>query len=247
MLNFDFDYSNLPKIPELAFLEFEKRVRVSISKTASFDHPQPSRITRHIQDEPQRLYVSAIISFLRVYEIKDLDVIDISEASVSEFKAHFDVFRNRVHAYRMQCSLKLEREGYGLQGTPIQLSSDFRGTIGRQLELVRKIVRQEIKDVNKRDAILAKIAALQSEIDREHTSIDQFFNRMIDFSLVIKECGENIIPLLEKVDNILNMPIRRPQDLVRIATTEYTRMVTKFRKPAKKVEPEEKVTLLQRV
>ncbi len=121
MLNLDFDYSNLPQIPELAFLEFEKRVRVSVGKSANFGRPQSARISRNILDDPQRLYVSAIISFIRVYEIKDLDVIDISEASASEFKAHFDVFRNRVHSYRMQCSLKLEREGYGMQGTPIHL------------------------------------------------------------------------------------------------------------------------------
>ncbi len=118
--------------------------------------------------------------------------------------------------------------------------------IGRHLEVSRKIVRQEIKDVIKRDAILSKIAALQSEIDRERTSIDQFFSRMIDFSLVIKECGDNIIPLIEKVDNILNMSMQRPQDLVRLATTEYAKMITQFKRPSKKIDATDKVTVLQR-
>ena len=229
MIDIDFDYSNLPNHPGLAFLEYEKRVRATISTHFEFDRHLGNRRSAASSDRPLRLYVTAIISFIRVYGLRGLDVMDISEAPSDKFQHHFHIFRNRVQAFRMECSLKMERTEQTMQGTPLNLSDDFREVIGKQLEVIRKIVRQEIKDSNKRDAILSKIASLQSEIDQSQTTIDHFFGRLIDFSRVIKECGDNILPLLERVERIVCLPTQRPEYLITQATIKAAKTLPQLK------------------
>ncbi|MBT5868114.1 MAG: hypothetical protein HOH38_04680, partial [Nitrospinaceae bacterium] len=70
------------------------------------------------------------------------------------------------------------------------------------LDTIRKIVNLEITDTNKKDIVFSKIASLQSEIDREKTTIDTIFGRMIDLSSTIGECGEKLGPAIPTLDRI---------------------------------------------
>ena len=70
------------------------------------------------------------------------------------------------------------------------------------MDTIRKIVSQEVKDVHKRDNILSKIASLQSEVDRDQTTVDALFSRMLDLSQTIGKAAENIEPLVKLMERV---------------------------------------------
>ena len=64
-------------------------------------------------------------------------------------------------------------------------------------------MNQKVSDENKRDKISHKIASLQNEIDRDRTTIDAVFSRLISLSKVLGDSAENVEPLVQKVERIL--------------------------------------------
>ena len=91
----------------------------------------------------------------------------------------------------------------GQVGTPISIKSEFKNEIHQHLDVIRKIVNQKVSDENKRDKISHKIASLQNEIDRDRTTIDAVFSRLISLSKVLGDSAENVEPLVQKVERIL--------------------------------------------
>lgn len=98
--------------------------------------------------------------------------------------------------------LRQHRIESGTIGTLIAIGSDYKSEIGKLLDTIRKIVNQEIKDTNKRDNILEKIARLQSEVDRDQTTVDALFGRMLDLTKVIGKSADNLEPLVDKLERV---------------------------------------------
>jgi hypothetical protein len=198
----EIDFSKFPDSAEEAFIE--------LISQANILYDQHSRNEQNYYDgngnyngtnEPMRAYVSCIIGFLEEYNL-DTDLIDISEATNSTIDEEFALFKARVAKITFRFSLRLNRIGRGTVGTNIYLKSTYKEEIGALLTSIRKIVNQEIDDINKKDKIFTIIATLQSEIDRDQTTVDAVFGRMIELSQVLGEFGHNIEPLINKLERL---------------------------------------------
>lgn len=198
--------NDLPDESEEAFVAFEERLRDILK----IEEDQDQKMYR---DEngyyagsyyPQRYYVSSIIAFLDEYNI-DMDIEDISSKDNPEFLTYYTEFFNRINYARTRFKLRKKRTLSGQAGTPILINPNFREQIHNLLATIKKIVNAHIQDINKKERIYKKIVGLQSEIDRERTTIDAVFSRAIDISRVIGECAENMEPLVQKVERLFRV------------------------------------------
>ncbi|MFW0777305.1 MAG: hypothetical protein ACN2B6_06265 [Rickettsiales bacterium] len=198
------DTSDLGSDPQEAFIIFEQRLSVAYAKAVEAD-----RDLYYYQGDytgnylPDREYVSCILSFLDVYDL-DYKLDDITEESNHHFPESFQFFRTRISRLKTTFALLKCKNGTGSIGTPIQIAPNFKEEITKNIQTIRKIVNQEVDDQNKRDAIFSKLNALQAEIDRDRTTMDALLNKMSDFSKAVGECGENIEPLVSRVERLSN-------------------------------------------
>ena len=189
---------------ETAFVTFEERLRSVLKEQQDED----ARIYRGDDGyyagshSPERYYVSSILAFLDEYGL-DIDVEDISDLRDDAFLPRFNEFFNKINYVRTRFKLRRIRISGGQVGTPISIKSEFKDEIHQHLDVIRKIVNREVSDENKRDKIFDKIASLQNEIDRDRTTTDAVFSRLISLSKVLGDSAENVEPLVQKVERIL--------------------------------------------
>lgn len=197
------DMSDLPASPELAFIEFEKRLRAVLEQERSRDRDINSDHNGNYNGSflPDRYYVSSVLAFLDEYGLQ-IDVLDIAEVSDSEFQEHFSRFFNKINYAKTRFSLRKKRLDEGVAGTLIQIKPSFKDEITNLLGTIRKIVNQEVNDHRKKDAIFQKIRALQSEVDRDQTTVDSVFTLLLDFTETLGESAENLEPLIEKAERL---------------------------------------------
>lgn len=185
---------------EEAFIAFEKTQKEILEKAKIGDHNRQYGVYVGAYSY-ERDYVIAVLAFLDEYDL-DIDVTDIRELNDDDFSSNFNRFLSQVSYAIMRFSLRIKRIETGAAGTPIMLAANYKDEIGKNLEIIKKIVNQEVKDENKKDVIFKKIAALQSEIDRDRTTLDAAFGRLIDLSKVVGECAENLEPIVQKIERI---------------------------------------------
>jgi hypothetical protein len=201
-----FDNINLAELPESleeAFIIYEKQVRDVYEGYARNDRDHETDQNGNYVGwyEPERDYIGCINAFIDETNL-DINIPDISALNGQNYKLAFDDVKSKITYASMRFSLRKNRIEQGSAGTPITFKQDYKSEVGSLLETIRKIVNQEISDTKKKDAIFSKIASLQSEVDREQTTIDALFSRMIDLSNVVGECAENIEPLVNKLERI---------------------------------------------
>lgn len=196
------DLSLLPENSEEAFVEYEKMIRKNYKEISKKDQLKTDDHGNYIgQFEPERSYMNAIIAFIDEYNL-DVDVPDISELQGYDYYKEFLVSMSIIEYVVGRLSLRIKRGNTGEAGTPIAISSSYKAEIGGLLETIRKIVNSEVKDKNKKDKIFIKIASLQSEVDRDRTTIDAVFGRAIEFCEVVNLISEKSDPLLNKIEKL---------------------------------------------
>lgn len=224
----DVDISDLPENSEEAFIDFEKRLRISLEKASRNDRDENidqngNYVGSHT---PERYYVSSIRAFLDEYDL-DIDVEDISTLDDATFPHYFRDFFNRINYARTRLSLHKQRSKIAGPGTQILIGPTYKDEINNLLGTIRKIVNQEIIDENKKDAIFTKIAALQLEIDRDRTTIDALFSRMIDLTKTVGECAENVEPLVEKLERIMKLFLKGTEKTKLLPKKERPKLISK--------------------
>ena len=230
----EIDFSNLPENREEAFTDFVKNISVEFSRKLEDD-----RRTYSDQDgsyggsyEPERSFVTAILAFLDEYGI-DAEISDISELSNQEFANHFGKFKSKVEYLTTRFKLRQGRIKNGSIGTLITIEFSYKADIGKLLDTARKIVNQEVKDQNKKDKILSKISSLQSEVDRDQTTVDALFGRMLDLTQVIGDSVENLTPLIDKLERVKKIFWENPRKVEQLPKPDRPKMITQESIPTK--------------
>ena len=195
---------DLGRNAEEAFVVFEERLRSVLLDLQSEDRARNRDINGNYEGahEPERYYVSSIIAFLDEYNL-DIDVQDISSVTDGEFLGYFNVFFNKINYARTRFKLRKYRIDSGDAATPISITANYKDEIHENLNTIRKIVNGHVDDTNKKEAIYRKIAALESEIDRDRTTVDAVFSRFIDLSRIVGECATNLEPLVQKLERVM--------------------------------------------
>lgn len=194
---------DLSESSEEAFALFEKRAREAYEEQIQNDRQYHSDLNGNYEGSfaPERSYVTAILAFLDEYSI-ETNLEDISELDNEEFYKGFGRFKSKVEYISTRFTLRKNRIEKGSIGTAITFEKSYKSEVGSHLEKIRKIINQEISEGAKKDKIFKKINALQSEIDRDMTTIDAAFGRMLDLGRVIGECGDNIKPAVDQLERI---------------------------------------------
>lgn len=193
----------LPDSSEEAFADFEQRAREAYEDRVNNDRQYNSDQNGDYEGsyEPERSYVTSILAFLDEYSIES-NIEDISELDNAEFFQAFGRFKSKVEYISTRFNLRKTRMASGAIGTVISLKGSYKSEIGSLLEKIRKIVNQEIEAGPKKENIFKKISSLQSEVDRDLTTVDAAFGRMLDLGNVIGEFGDKIKPAVDQLERI---------------------------------------------
>lgn len=224
----ELDFSKLPDSRESAFTEFVKKISEEYQNRVQYDRQVYSDHNSNYEGsyEPERTFVMAILAFLDEYDIES-DIVDISDLSNSDFSASFGKFKAKVEYLTMRFTLRQSRIESGSIGTLISIGSDYKSEIGKLLDTARKIVNQEVKDSHKKDSILSKIAKLQSEVDRDQTTVDALFGRMLDLTQVIGKSADNLDPLLDKLERIKKLFWDNAKKVDQLPKPDRPKLITK--------------------
>jgi len=222
------DFSELPANREEAFANFVTAIYDQYAQNVNNDRSAYSDQNGHYEGsyEPERSYATVILAFLDEYGI-ETDIEDISELSNSDFIAHFGKFKSKVEYLTTRFKLRKNRIVSGSIGTLISIEPNYKIEIGKLLDTARKIVNQEIKDTKKRDKIFAKIASLQSEVDRDQTTVDALFGRMIDLSKAIGDSAENLSPLIDKLERVKKLFWDKSEKIDMLPKPKRPKLITK--------------------
>jgi hypothetical protein len=189
--------------PEEVFLNCEMQLREKIiemhEKDLNVNVDSSGNYSRNYS--AYRSYLAHILGLLDEIEL-DIKVKDISKLSLYEFKSEFESLIGQIDRLRTRLSVRVNNGNILSSTTVIALTPETKEEIHKQLETIRKIINQAKLEEDKKDAICRKIAALQSEIDRDRTTLDANLSKLLDVSVAIREAGENVAPALAKIDKL---------------------------------------------
>lgn len=224
----EINFDELPESKEEAFTEFVRKISSEYNQRVRNDRSSYSDQNGNYVGafEPERSFVTSILAFLDEYGIQT-EIEDISDLLNDDFSNQFGKFKSKVEYLTTRFKLRQGRINSGTIGTMITLGADYKTEIGSILNTVRKIVNQEVKDPNKRDSIFKKITSLQSEVDRDQTTIDALFGRMLDLSQAVGKSAENISPLIDKIERIKKLFWDNSEKVEQLPKPDRPKMITK--------------------
>ncbi len=222
------DEEQLPSGREEAFVFFEKKARINYVDWSYDDRNENTDSNGQYfgSYDPERTYVTKMLAFLDEYDLEN-SIVDILGLIDDDFIQKFSGFEQKMTYMATRFQLRKWRIDAGIVGTMIMIAPTYKSEIGKLLETIRKIVNQEVRDKNKKDKIFSIIASLQSEVDREQTTIDALFGRMIDLSKTVGECAENLEPLLEKMERVKKLFWNNSKKLEMLPKQERPKLITK--------------------
>ena len=234
------DISGLGDNAEEAFVAFEERLRAVLIKAQIEDRSQHSDQNGYYDGSysPQRYYVSSIMAFLDEYGLVIENVKDISKFNNEHFLDNFNDFNNSINYAKTRFKLRKEKINSGQVGTPIVIDPDYKAEIHKNLDTIRKIVNSNVVDQNKKDAIYNRISALQSEVDRDRTTIDAFFARATDLSKVISDCAENLDPAIARLERIMSAFGKGTKRITRLPNKEQPTLLLSSEKKTELLDDE---------
>ncbi len=210
---------------EQAFVDFEAKQQQYFNEKQEIDRRQFTDLEfDHYRGnyDPERFYVSSIIAFIDEYEL-DLPIDDISDFSNEVFPSEFRKFLNQIHYFSTRFQLRQQRQGTLPTATLIQFNTNYKEQLSENIETIRKIVRQQVEDVNKKEAILDKLNALAKEIDRDRTTMDRVFSLTRDVSRNIAECAEELEPAIQKFERIMHALYNGSEIISALPNTKKTK------------------------
>ena len=224
----EINFDELPESKEEAFTEFVRKLSAEYNQRVRNDRQSYSDQNGNYFGayEPERSFVTSILAFLDEYGIQT-EIEDISDLSNEEFSNHFGKFKSKVEYLTTRFKLRQGRIKSGTIGTIITIGADYKTEIGSILNTVRKIVNQEVRDSNKRDNIFRKITSLQSEVDRDQTTVDALFGRMIELSQAVGKSAENVGPLVDKIERIKKLFWDNTEKVEELPKPDRPKMITK--------------------
>lgn len=216
---------------QLAFVQFLDQTRDLYQRASSNDREHNVDPNGHYigSYNPEREFFISILAFLDEYGL-ETEIADISELDDDEeFFKNFKKFLFKVNYTAMRYRLRQNRIESGSIGTVISIADSYKTEIGSHLEKIRKIVNQELQAGNKRDKIYKKIAALQSEVDRDQTTVDAAFGRVLDLSKTLGEAGGNIKPAVDQLERIKKLFWDNSEKVEQLPKPERPKLITEDR------------------
>ncbi|MEC9291309.1 MAG: hypothetical protein VX730_02805 [Pseudomonadota bacterium] len=201
MIGESFDLSKLPDNLEEAFCMYQKAMRKEmLDRLDSVQIPwERTSVDYSNGYVHEKQYVAAILAFVDEYGM-DLDLPNILNEYGDNFEVSFGEFESKINYLVTRFGLRVKRQGFLPTASFVYIGENYKKEIGTLLNTIRGIVEQKVDSQNKREAIYIKMASLQSEIDRDRTTLDMLFDRAKDFTSTVSECAGDIEPVVKKLE-----------------------------------------------
>ena len=190
----------LPDDPRLAFVVYEQRLRQTTRDAA------PSMEGWGLE----RRYANSLIAFIRIEGLS----ISVGDPPVSDsgFGEWYYSFLTLIDYHLVEYKLAHTRGRRTNPVTTISFSQDYKEEVASLLDRVRKIVNQTTLEDKKKDAIYAKIAALQFEVERSTTTLGALLFNYLDVMTAIGEGGERAEPAVKILERLMRVFRRAKAD-----------------------------------
>jgi hypothetical protein len=175
----DIDYDNLPEDPQQAFLVIERAIRQTL-----YDRLRP---LSH-NDRPNVEYFDYMNHVRAAAEELGLSFLD-DFGSTAYTNISEELFRNfigEVDTYITRTRIAIGRRN---KGYSVAFDTVSKRKIAHLLGQIREIVDTAELDDRKKEALYARIVALQTEVDRSRTRFEAFGAYVIEAAGVLGEVG----------------------------------------------------------
>jgi hypothetical protein len=193
----DEELGELPSDPELAFVALEKILRTqteSHEARAPYDEYNP---------DPFRLeYMIKILAAAQIYGIEGLSGLQVPRANEKDIEGYFRQFVTDVDFVCMQIRIRtaqVNREG------SVALDAKAKRKIHHYIQQIRDAIEDCGLDVDKKDALLGKLAKFAAEVDRTRTNLNAGMAVFIAVCAGIGEGFDKLKPVREMIDSIAGL------------------------------------------
>ena len=186
----DGELENLPDDPELAFVQYERRLQRRLGKHA----------WRSYNFEVERDYVNKLLAFMSVHHIESGNIDTEPPEDEVYFLRYFRKFIGEIQGMIMQIKLRSKD-----RSKLVYISPEYRQQIHYYLMEIRSIIDRIHLPVKKREAIMTKLNKLADEVDRDRTRPEAWSGLALELADTGGEIAERLAPARKIIDSIANV------------------------------------------
>jgi hypothetical protein len=183
----DTEYAELPEDPLGALLSIEQRARTRLERA-------PSGASGRLN------YVVSVMAARDEYK---LDILDkwtkYTFEGIANSSSVFESFQADVDYVRVRYSIAHGREDRRFS---VGLETDIKEKIREYLAKIKRLVDKADLDDRKKEALYARIADLENEVDRNRTRFQALAGLFIEVAGVTGEAAEKLEPVRKWLDSI---------------------------------------------
>lgn len=191
------DLIDLNDDPELAFVEFEEKIRAEL-----WDSLEDGQYQNYIVDR-KIYYVTKLMAFHDSCDLSFLKKPLLMRTSDS-FDIVFDDFLDEVNYWTTQISVRHARRLKSIT-TVIELKPEMKQKIHVHIDNIRNIILSIDLPPLKLEAILGKLNALSLEIDLDRTKTQALIALAIEVASGTGSVAKEIKPVKDMIDSITNL------------------------------------------
>jgi chaperonin cofactor prefoldin len=189
----DFLYDDLPEDPEMAFLSLEAHFKRECDEQLARAHQEERTDVYFIQ------YISRVLAAIDElgleHKFADKSVPSIEEVNYSTYLN----FSKDVEHYRTKLQIRHARRR---RDYSVALDTPTKLKLRHLLSQIKETVDKLDVSQSKKEALFAKIAALESEINRDRTRFDAVAALWVEACEKVGEGLEKLEPLRKLIDSV---------------------------------------------
>ena len=190
----DIDYDNLPEDPQQAFLVIERVIRQNLyDRIRNWGEGSPAVPYFDYINNVRAAADELGLSFLDQYE--NLGFPNASEEAFRNFISDVDRYLTRTRI----------AQGRRNRAYSVAFDAIAKKKIGHYLSQIRDVIDAADLDDRKKEALYARINALQTEIDRSRTRFEAFGAYVIEAAGILGEAGKRIEPLTDAIAKVFGI------------------------------------------
>lgn len=201
----DDDYIDLPEDEELAFLQIEKECRALLDKRID-EGSEISPFLEYYQE-----YINSTLAGARGLQIDyfskwETPAFKTGSKNLSTIRDQvYDTYRAfslAVAEYTMQVRIRHSRRA---KRYSVAIDSATKSKIRHHLTQLKELTEKLEIPIAKREAIYAKIVALEMEMERARTRFEVIAALVLETASVVGQAGEKLEPWRKWIDSIASL------------------------------------------
>lgn len=191
------DYLDLPEDPELAFVEFERRLRGELWQVLNDSKPMAQNQDNKVT------YVVKLMAFHDAHGFKMLTKPTLTRGTAT-FNSTFDHFSDEVNYWATQIDVRHAQRLRAIS-TILSLTPEIRQQLHSYVTKIREILLPIELSEKKKEALFGKLNALADEIDRDRTKAEAWTAFTLEVASVGGQAARELKPVKDLADAIGNL------------------------------------------